>query len=123
VLYLSADNPLIAIKGLWEIGNTAFLAGYDGIIVDEVHYAKDWSSALKSLYDAFPDKSVYASDSSSFILRSGIADLSRRFSSVQIPQLSFREYLFLKKESICRYSILFNRTLGLRERLLIQSMC
>jgi len=97
VLYLSADNPLIALKGLWEIGNTVFLAGYEGVIIDEVHYAKDWSIALKSLYDAFPDKRVYASDSSSLILRSGIADLSRRFSSVQIPLLSFREYLFLKK--------------------------
>ncbi len=85
IFYLSADNPLTSTSNLYEIGNTVFMAGYEGIAIDEVHYAKDWSINLKSLYDDFPDKIIIAIDSNSMILRSGIGDLSRRFSKIQIP--------------------------------------
>jgi len=98
IFYLSADNPLISTSNLWEIGNKAFMSGYEGITIDEVHYAKDWSVNLKSLYDDFPDKTIIATDSNSMLLRSGIGDLSRRFSKIQIPLMSFREYIALKEE-------------------------
>ncbi len=97
IFYLSADNPLTSTSNLYEIGNTVFMAGYEGIAIDEVHYAKDWSINLKSLYDDFPDKIIIATDSNSMILRSGIGDLSRRFSKIQIPLMSFREYIALKE--------------------------
>jgi len=97
IFYLSADNPLVSAVSLWDLGNAIFMKGYEGIAIDEVHYAKDWSVHLKALYDAFPDKIIWASDSSSLILRHGIADLSRRFSRVEIPLMSFREYLALKE--------------------------
>lgn len=96
VLYLSADNPLVATTDLWSIANTAFIRGYEGIIIDEVHYAKDWSIHLKAIYDAHPAKLIIASDSSSLILRQGVADLSRRFSRVHIPLMSLREYIYLR---------------------------
>jgi len=76
IFYLSADNPLVSAVSLWDLGNAIFMKGYEGIAIDEVHYAKDWSIHLKALYDAFPDKIIWASDSSSLILRHGIADLS-----------------------------------------------
>ena len=95
-LYITADNPLVAQSNLWEVGETAFNEGYDGIVLDEVHRAKDWSIHLKALYDAFPGKTIWASGSSSIVLRMGVADLSRRFSHVYMPLLSFREYLVLK---------------------------
>ena len=97
IFYLSADNPLTSTSNLYEIGNTVFMAGYEGIAIDEVHYAKDWSINLKSLYDDFSDKIIIATDSNSMILRSGIGDLSRRFSKIQIPLMSFREYIALKE--------------------------
>lgn len=96
ILYFSADSPLVASKSLWDIGVVAFKEGYDGIAVDEVHFAKDWSLSLKALYDSYPNKMFFASDSSSIILRTGLADLSRRFIQVNVPLLSFREFIFFK---------------------------
>jgi len=96
MLYCSADNPLIANIPLYELGNSVFIQGYEGLIVDEVHFAKDWSSHIKALYDDFPDRSIWVSDSSSLVLRSGNADLSRRFVPIAMPLLSFREYVALR---------------------------
>ncbi len=96
LLYLSADNPLLADQPLYETVNEVFVNGYSGVIVDEVHFARDWSLHLKALYDDFPEHTIWASDSSSMVLRSGIADLSRRFVTIQMPLLSFREFIKLK---------------------------
>ena len=96
-LYFSADNPLIAKYPLYEIAREAFKRGYEGVILDEVHHAKDWSLHLKALYDDYPEKYIWASGSSSLLIKSGVADLSRRFVQVRIPLLSFREFLFLRE--------------------------
>lgn len=95
-LYLSADAPIISGVSLYDIAEAAFMKGYDGIVIDEVHFARDWALHLKGIYDAFPGKTVYASDSSSVVLKQGIADLSRRFVIKRVPLLSFREYLGLR---------------------------
>ncbi len=96
LLYLSADNPLLADQPLYETVNGVFMQGYSGVIIDEVHFARDWSLHLKALYDDFPEHIIWASDSSSMVLRSGVADLSRRFVTIQMPLLSFREFIKLK---------------------------
>lgn len=94
--YLSGDDPLLSYISLYELSERVFLEGFDGIIVDEVHYLNNWSLEIKSLYDFFPDKKIWISDSSSIILRKGISDLSRRFVKVKLPLLSFREYLYFE---------------------------
>ena len=71
------------------------MAGYEGILVDEVHYARDWSQHLKALYDSFPRHSIWASDSSAIVLRKKMGDLSRRFVSARLPLLSLREFAIL----------------------------
>lgn len=96
ILYLSADNPIISQATLSEIAESCFSNGYEGIIIDEVHYAKDWSIHIKSIYDNFPKKMIWISDSSSLILRKSTRDLNRRFPKLFVPFLSFREYLELK---------------------------
>ena len=40
MLYIPADNPLVAPFKLWDICEAAFGAGYDGVIIDKVHYAR-----------------------------------------------------------------------------------
>ncbi len=95
LLYLSADHPLLASIPLHDLLEAIFLRGYEGALVDEVHYAADWSRHLKAAYDAFPDKVIRASDSNAIVLRKGVADLSRRFPVYAMPFLSFREYLIL----------------------------
>jgi len=84
-LYFSADNPLVMALNLSEVVQSIFMAGYEGVIIDEVHYAQDWSLHLKSLYDAYPAASFWISDSSSLLLRSGKGDLSRRFVHLDMP--------------------------------------
>lgn len=95
LLYLSADHPLLASVPLHDLLEAIFLRGYEGALVDEVHYAADWSRHLKAAYDAFPNKVIRASDSNAIVLRKGVADLSRRFPVYPMPLLSFREYLIL----------------------------
>jgi predicted AAA+ superfamily ATPase len=95
-LYVSADNPSIASLALYDLVRGIFMAGYAGVIVDEVHFAADWSLHLKALYDDFPGHSIWASDSSSLVLRSGVGDLSRRYVPVSMPLVSFREFLTLE---------------------------
>jgi predicted AAA+ superfamily ATPase len=95
-LYFSADNPLVLTLPLSEVVQGIFMAGYTGVIIDEVHYANDWSLHLKSLYDAYPGASFWISDSTSLLLKSGYADLSRRFVHLAMPIMSFREYVHLE---------------------------
>lgn len=56
ILYFSADNPKIIGESLYEIVNYIFMKGYEGVIIDEIHYAANWSIHLKALYDDFPGK-------------------------------------------------------------------
>jgi hypothetical protein len=98
MIYISADNPLLAGIPLWDVGEAAFMSGFQGIVVDEVHFAKDWSRDLKALYDSYPRHKIWASDSSSLVLREGVADLSRRFPITRVPLLSLREFAVLKGE-------------------------
>jgi predicted AAA+ superfamily ATPase len=96
MLYLSADNPMLAGQSLYDAVRSIFMAGYNGAIIDEVHFARDWSLHLKALYDDYPEHRLWVSDSSALILRKGVGDLSRRFVSVRMPLMSFREFLYLE---------------------------
>jgi predicted AAA+ superfamily ATPase len=96
VLYVSLDNPLVAGVSLFELGDWVFQNGYDVMICDEVHCSPDWATHLKALYDSHPTKTLWASDSSSLVLRAGLGDLSRRFLVREFSYLSFEEYLWLK---------------------------
>lgn len=96
ILYLSADTPAIADMRLYDLVKAIFLNGYEGVIIDEIHFAKDWSLHIKALYDDFPARSIWISDSSSLVLRSGVGDLSRRYLPIRMPLLSFREFCFLE---------------------------
>ena len=96
-LYVSADSHLMVHLHLSDLADAAFAEGFEGLTIDEVHHAPDWSMHVKSIYDSYPNRRIWLSDSSSLILRSGAADLSRRFPKLDLPFLSFREYLFLKQ--------------------------
>lgn len=96
LLYLSADNPKVIGEPLYDLVSDIFMLGYEGVIIDEIHYAANWSIHLKALYDDFPNKKIWVSDSSSLVLRAGTGDLSRRYVSVRMPLMSFREYLYIE---------------------------
>lgn len=106
IMYLSADNPKIIGIPLYDLVSDIFMLGYEGVIIDEIHYASNWSIHLKALYDDFPNKIFWISDSSSLVLRAGEGDLSRRYVPIQMPLMSFREYLYLETGNLySKYSL------------------
>lgn len=106
LLYFSADNPKIMGMSLYDLVSSILMLGYEGVIIDEVHYAANWSIHLKALYDDFPGKTFWVSDSSSLVLRVGEGDLSRRYVPMQMPLMSFREFLFLETGNVYpRYTL------------------
>lgn len=95
-VYLSMDHPALANLSVYTIAEALFQRGVMQVCLDEIHYATHWSENLKAIYDAWPDRSIWASGSDSLLLSSGIGDLSRRSIGMAMPFLSFREYLVLK---------------------------
>lgn len=95
-LYISADNPLVLKDGLYNIGNIFFKYGGKLLVVDEAHRYPGWSSELKALYDAFPNKKIIFTGSSTMEILRGKADLSRRAVIYNLNVLSFREYLQIR---------------------------
>ena len=93
---MSVDHPAFSATPLYDLIEVAFMEGYEGVLIDEIHYAMHWARHLKAAYDAFPGKRLIASDSSTVVLRDGTTDLSRRFPMQTLPLLSFREYLMLR---------------------------
>ncbi len=96
ILYFSADDYDVPSNGIHDIAAEAFALGWEGVFIDEVHFCPDWARVLKSLYDKYEDRIIWASDSSSLTLRSGQSDTARRYIYRTLPLLSFREYLYLK---------------------------
>lgn len=63
------------------------------LLVDEIHVSKDFSAALKRLYD-FTDLRVVFTSSVSIALHESTQDLSRRVRVHTMGRFSYREYLF-----------------------------
>lgn len=96
LLYASCDNPTLMNISLWDLAETAYRKGYNGLALDEVHFAENWSQSLKAVYDSFPRLKVWASDSISLTLDRELGDLSRRFVCQKLPILSLREFIHLR---------------------------
>lgn len=96
LMYFSASSPLFPPESLYDFVSDIFMMGYDGVIIDDVHFAKNWDTNLKDLCDNFKDKIIWAADSSEQIFRKSKGELSKRFSSIKMPLLSFREFLFIE---------------------------
>ncbi|AEH51545.1 ATP-binding protein [Pseudothermotoga thermarum] len=95
LFYISADDPTIMLFPFLELAEKV-LAHYPGIVIDEIHGLPNYGAILKTLYDSFPNKIIYACDSSSIIIRKSVADLSRRFVLKRLPLMSFREFIYLE---------------------------
>ncbi len=92
-VYISMDNPLIGSTGLLTIAEEFQKRGVKVLVVDEIHYQRDFEKDLKTIYDFF-EMQVIFSGSSAIALSN--ADLSRRALVYSVPVLSFREFLELK---------------------------
>ncbi len=100
-LYLSFDHPLLKLADmarLVDLFRSQVAGGAEEILLllDEVHYASDWSSWLKWVVDTLSRARVVATGSASTLLRGqGQESGAGRWLEVSVPTLSFYEYAHL----------------------------
>lgn len=97
ILYVTADHYWFYTHNLVETTADFYQNGGRFLFIDEVHKYPNWSRELKNIYDSYPDLKVVFSSSSALDIYRGESDLSRRVITYELPGLSFREYLKLKK--------------------------
>ncbi|MGC9385962.1 MAG: ATP-binding protein [Hydrogenovibrio sp.] len=92
-LYISCDHPAFSDIDLFDMAQYFEQYGVKVLVIDEIHQARGFEQALKSIYDYLSLKVVF-SGSSAISLTS--PDFSRRFSMFALSQLSFKESLELQ---------------------------
>ena len=94
-LYISCDHPMFQDVSLFDFVEAFSQLGGALICIDEVHEAKNFEQALKSIYD-FLDIKVYFTGSSAIQLVN--PDLARRYSMHHLAPLSLREMLEISQQ-------------------------
>ncbi len=105
ILYFTFDE---AVEGLVEVlDEFEHLTKTDWkkerclIFFDEIQKLPDWSNKLKVIYDASPNLKVVVSGSGSFLLETETkSNLAGRHFILNVPPLSFKEYLEMKQSKI-----------------------
>ncbi len=92
-LYISMDDIYFAGNTLSELTEEFVMDGGRYLFIDEIHRYKGWSQELKNIYDFYPELYLAVTGSSALAFYINRADLGRRASVYDLPELSFREYL------------------------------
>ena len=92
-LYLSLDSVWLDVKEIYLLAEHHVQHGGTRLVLDEVHYVKDWQRIVKNLYDDFKELKIAYTGSSLLRLKARQGDLSRRQVEYELPGLSFREFL------------------------------
>jgi hypothetical protein len=106
VLYLSLDHPLLKLLSLPEILGVYHQSVYPEkqpavLLLDEVQYAKDWDLQLKQLIDRHPEYRILGTGSASAVQQRGVIDSGvGRWLKVEIPTLSFYEFLKVRNDKV-----------------------
>lgn len=108
VLYLSLDalqqipgaDLLSILRSYEKFIESTFEAVSEKLflLIDEAHYDKDWSGALKTVYDRSRNIFIITTGSSALDLMAHGADVARRILIEKMFPLSFSEYIMLKNE-------------------------
>ncbi|GMT44331.1 MAG: ATPase AAA [bacterium] len=92
-LYVSLNDIYFSANTLSDLAEKFVMDGGRFLFLDEVHRYKGWSEELKNIYDFYPDLQLIITGSSALAFYINQADLGRRASVYDLPELSFREYL------------------------------
>lgn len=100
IVFISFDHPMLKLAGMDDILECYHENVYAGQDVyyffDEIQYATDWASWLKTIYDTQPETSVVATGSASpALVRGSTESGAGRWTVIQVPTLSFYEYCAL----------------------------
>ncbi|NUP96213.1 MAG: ATP-binding protein [Planctomycetaceae bacterium] len=106
VLYLSLDHPLLKLVTLAELlrlyGERVHAEGKPALLLlDEVHYAREWELEVKQLIDHRPELQVVATGSASVVQHGRLAESGvGRWVTLHVPTLSFYEFVHLRGERV-----------------------
>lgn len=92
-LYVSLDNLWFSTNSLARLVDYHYTHGGTHLFLDEVHRYPDWQTAIKNLYDDYPDLHIVYTGSSMLEIDRKQGDLSRRQIVYTLAGMSFREYL------------------------------
>lgn len=95
-LYISLDMFWYEGQDLLEYVDEFVKYGGENLFLDEVHFYPEWSRALKTIYDSFPELNVVYTGSSMLEILNAQADLSRRSLNFEMQGLSLREYIAIE---------------------------
>lgn len=95
--YFSLDDLYFTQHSLKETVEQFYKQGGKILVLDEVHKYKNWSTEIKNSYDFYPELKIVFTGSSIIDISKQQGDLSRRALMYELPGLSYREYLGLKK--------------------------
>jgi len=95
--YFSLDDLYFTQHSLKETVEIFYKQGGKILVLDEVHKYKNWSKEIKNSYDFYPDLKIVFTGSSIIDISKQEGDLSRRALMYELPGLSYREYLAMKK--------------------------
>ncbi len=101
ILYVSFDHPMLKlcdIGNILEVFENNISQGSEELFLffDEIQYASDWDTWLKTLYDQHPSFKIMATGSASPVLATKMSESGvGRWTQIKIPTLSFYEYIDL----------------------------
>lgn len=96
-LYLSADDFALQGVSLLEVADFLYRQlGVHKLYLDEIHKYANWNQELKNISDRYPQLRVVFTSSSAIDIVHSRYDLSRRVTLINLPGLSFREYIQFK---------------------------
>jgi predicted AAA+ superfamily ATPase len=95
--YFSLDDLYFSQYSLKETVDTFYKAGGLILVLDEVHKYRNWAIEIKNCYDFYPELKIVFTGSSIIDLSKQQGDLSRRAIMYELPGLSFREFLWIRK--------------------------
>lgn len=95
--YFSLDDLYFTTHSLKDTAKDFHKLGGKILLLDEVHKYKTWSTEIKNIYDFYPDLKIVFTGSSIIDISKQQGDLSRRALIYELPGMSFREYLAIKK--------------------------
>lgn len=95
--YFSLDDLYFTQHTLKATVEQFYKQGGQILVLDEVHKYRNWSTEIKNSYDFYPGLKIVFTGSSIIDISKQQGDLSRRALMYELPGLSYREYLALKK--------------------------
>jgi predicted AAA+ superfamily ATPase len=101
ILYVSFDHPMLKLCNIGEIidvfeNNISNETDELFLFFDEIQYASDWDTWLKTLYDQHPQYKIVATGSASPVISTKMTESGvGRWTQIKVPTLSFYEYIEL----------------------------